>query len=181
MPLRSRARLALVIASLVAWSAPIASQSAPYGVGRAPTPAEIDAWSISVAPDGAGLPPGAGTVDEGRGVYDSRCARCHGALGHGGEAEALVGGEGTLAGDSPLKTVSSYWPYATTLFDYTRRAMPFDLPGTLTSDQVYAVVAYVLYLGGIVDEERTLNAATLPAIEMPNRHGFVADPRPDLP
>jgi cytochrome c len=93
----------------------------------------------------------------------------------------LVGGEGTLASDAPQKTVSSYWPYATTLFDYTRRAMPFDFPGTLSADQVYAVVAYVLHLGGILDEERTLNAATLPAIEMPNRDGFVADPRPDLP
>jgi len=170
-----------VIAGLLAWSVPTSSQPGSYGVGRAPTEAELAAWSISVAPDGTGLPPGAGSVEEGRGVYESRCAGCHGTLGQGGEAGALVGGEGTLASAAPQKTVSSYWPYATTLFDYTRRAMPFDFPGTLSADQVYAVVAYVLYLGGIVDEERTLNAATLPAIEMPNRDGFVADPRPDLP
>lgn len=158
-----------------------ASQSPSLGVGRAPTAAELKAIDIDVAPDGEGLPPGRGTAAAGKAVYTSRCETCHGPTGTEGPQEALVGGKGTLATSRPQKTVGSYWPYATTLWDYIRRAMPFDHPGTLTNDQLYGVTAYVLYMNGIVGEQDVLDQASLPKIQMPNRNGFVADPRPDVP
>ena len=118
---------------------------------------------------------------EGKEVYTRRCADCHGSEGQGGdEGEVLVGGEGTLDSLKPVKTVGSYWPYATTLWDYINRAMPFDSPGSLTHKQVYALVAYLLYLNGIIEEEEVLDAQTLPQVGMPNREGFVPDPRPDV-
>ena len=155
------------------------AQSPKYGVGRAPTPDELARWNISVRPDGKGLPAGQGSVAAGREIYANRCARCHGTSGQGGDSFPLAGGQGTLNGPKPLKTVSSYWPYATTVFDYVRRAMPFDNPGTLGNDQVYAVTAYVLYLGGVVPMDTVLDARSLPKVRMPNRDGFVPDPRPD--
>ena len=118
---------------------------------------------------------------DGRQLYASRCLPCHGDKGQGSESVPLVGGIGSLTTDKPLKTVGSYWPYATTVFDYTRRAMPFDRPGTLTDDQVYAVVAFVLHLNGIVEENQVLDAQTLPQVKMPNRDGFIPDTRPDVP
>lgn len=148
-------------------------------VGRAPTPDEVRAWDISVAPDGTGLPEGRGTAATGREIYSNRCARCHGAKGEGRDSVPLAGGQGTLKNPKPLRTVGSYWPYATTIFDYINRAMPFNKPGTLTHDQVYAVTAYILYLNGIVAENAEINARTLPQVQMPNRNGFVPDPRPD--
>ena len=150
-----------------------------YGVGRPPTAEEMKALDISIAPDGKGLPDGAGTVAEGKEVYARRCQRCHGESGKGGDEPPLVGGKGTLNTPKPLKTVGSYWPYATTLFDYVRRAMPYKDPGTLSNPQVYAVTAYILNLNGIVPDNATMNKETLPKVEMPNRNGFVADPRPD--
>ncbi len=118
---------------------------------------------------------------EGKEVYTRRCADCHGSEGQGGDqGEALVGGEGTLDTPKPVKTVGSYWPYATTLWDYINRAMPFDSPGSLTHKQVYALVAYLLYLNGIIEEEEVIDAQTLPQVRMPNREGFVPDPRPDV-
>lgn len=156
------------------------AQSPKYGVGRAPTPEEVKAWDISVAPDGTGLPEGSGTVTQGKDVYASKCAKCHGGQGQGGDEGALVGGKGTLASAKPLKTVGSYWPYATTLFDYVNRAMPFKQPGTLTPNQVYAVSAYVLFLNGIIPENAVMDPKTLPQVKMPNRNGFVSDPRPDV-
>jgi cytochrome c len=164
--------LLLAITTLVA-------QSPKYGAGRAPTPEEIQARDVSVAPDGTGLPPGSGSAIQGKDVYASKCARCHGGHGQGGDEAALVGGQGSLNTPKPLKTVGSYWPYATTLFDYVRRAMPFKQPGTLTANQVYAVSAYILHLNGIIREDTVLDAKTLPQVNMPNRKGFVPDPRPD--
>lgn len=151
-----------------------------FGLGRTPTAAEIRAWDITIGPDGAGLPPGGGTAAEGRSIYQTRCVECHGATGKEGPHDVLVGGRGTLASPKPVKTIGSYWPYATTLWDYINRAMPFDTPGSLSHDQVYATVAYLLYLNGIVGEHDRVDAASLPRITMPNRGGFILDDRPDV-
>jgi mono/diheme cytochrome c family protein len=150
-----------------------------YKIGRAPSADEEKAWDISVAPSGKELPPGKGTAAEGKEVFARRCQRCHGEAGKGGDESALVGGQGTLTSAKPLKTVGSYWPYATTLFDYIRRAMPLKEPGTLSPDQVYAVSAYILQLNGIIGEGDTMNAETLAKVKMPNRDNFIPDPRPD--
>jgi cytochrome c len=139
---------------------------------------ELAAWDISIPPSGAGLPPGGGTVRDGAVVYEQKCAACHGAKGIGKPADPLAGGRGTLASKTPLRTVGSYWPYSTTLFDYVRRAMPITNPLSLTNDEVYAVSAYVLYLNGIVGEDAQMNAQTLPQVKMPNRDGFIDDWRP---
>jgi S-disulfanyl-L-cysteine oxidoreductase SoxD len=145
-----------------------------YGIGRTATPQEIAGWDIDVAPDGAGLPPGHGKVDEGRAIYDEKCAACHGAHGEGKPMDRLAGGFGTVFDAKSERTVGSFWPYATTLFDFVRRAMPFDAPQSLTPDQVYAVCAYVLYLNKLVPQDAVLDAQTLPKIEMPNRSHFVS-------
>ena len=142
-------------------------------LGRTPTPQEIRAADISIPPSGAGLPAGSGDAKAGAQVYASKCLACHGEKGAGKPADALVGGIGSLATPKPLRTVGSYWPYATTLFDYTRRAMPLQNPKTLTDDEVYAVSAYILYLNGIIAENAPMNAQTLPLVKMPNRDGFV--------
>lgn len=150
-----------------------------FGVGRPPTAAELKTLDIEVLPDGRGLPPGSGTAEAGKTIYANRCVTCHGATGREGPQDILVGGRGTLTSSKPVKTVGSYWPYATTLWDYINRAMPFDHPGTLPPDQVYATTAYLLYLNGIVGEHDEINRTTLPLVKMPNRSGFVPDPRPD--
>lgn len=134
----------------------------------------LSAWDISVGPDGAGLPEGSGSVTEGADIYAAQCAQCHGETGTEGPVDPLAGGIGSLTSEAPLKTVGSFWPYATTLFDYTRRAMPYDAPQSLSADQLYAVTAYVLHLNGIVDEDAVLDAGNLAAIEMPNKDGFVS-------
>ena len=141
--------------------------------GNPATADEVTAWDISIPPDGRGLPPGSGTAKQGAAVYAAKCVACHGERGVGKPADALVGGIGTLASTAPLKTVGSYWPYATTLFDYVRRAMPYDKPMSLSSDEVYAVSAYILSLNGIIPEDATIDAGTLPKVNMPNRNGFV--------
>lgn len=146
------------------------------GLGRAATPEELERADVSIAPDGRGLPPGRGSALEGKLIYQANCARCHGLEGTGGPADRLAGGIGSLTTLRPLKTVGSYWPFATTLFDYVRRAMPYDRPASLTNDEVYAVSAYILKLNGIVAEDLELNRETLPRVEMPNRDGFVASP-----
>jgi len=155
------------------------AQSPKYGIGRPPTADEVKRGDITVLPDGTGLPEGGGTPAEGKLVYERRCQRCHGAGAKGGDEVALVGGQGTLNTPKPVKTVGSYWPHATTVFDYTRRAMPFKEPGILTNDQVYAVTAYILHLNGIIAEADRMDATTLPKVKMPNRDGFVKDTRPD--
>jgi len=163
-------------------AAGLCAQSPKYHVGRAPSPEEIKAWDISIPPDGTGLPEGKGSAVEGKELYARRCQKCHGSKGEGGDYEQpIAGGKGSLKTPKPLKTVGSYWPYATTLWDYINRAMPFDMPETLTHDQVYAASAFVLYLNGLVGEKDVLDAKTLPQIKMPNRDGFTKDPRPDIP
>lgn len=154
------------------------------GVGTPVTKAELGKY-FAIPPDGRGLPAGSGTPDEGRVVYTQTCAVCHGDKlegnpkpGFGGDR--LIGGRGTLASNAPIKTVESYWPYATTLFDYIKRAMPFNAPGSLSDDQVYAVAAFILAEGHIIKPDETMNATTLPKVQMPNRDGFVPDPRPEL-
>jgi S-disulfanyl-L-cysteine oxidoreductase SoxD len=159
-----------------------AAQTQRYNLGHPATPEEIRELDISVAPDGSGLPQGHGTVAQGRHVYQTLCANCHGDRGQGvTRYPALVGGEGTLRSKNPVRTVGSYWPYATTVWDFIHRTMPYSRPGSLTPDQTYMVTAFILYLNGIVDEKAEMNQATLPRVKMPNRDGFVGDPRPDVP
>lgn len=141
-------------------------------LGRAATPEELAAWDISIGPDGAGLPPGKGTPQQGEAVYVAKCLACHGEKGAGKPNDQLVGGRGTLAGDAPVKTVGSFWPYATTLFDYVRRAMPLNQSKSLSDDEVYGVVAYLLHLNGIIGENDTMDGRTLPQVRMPNADGF---------
>jgi len=148
-----------------------------YGVGREATAEEVAAWDVTIGPEGRELPAGSGTAKDGAQVYEVRCKECHGEDGVGGDQAGLVGNPEQLKQAPPIKTVGSYWPYATTLFDYTRRAMPFEDPGTLSADQVYAVTAYVLHLNGLVAEDDVLDRDSLPNVVMPNRDGFVRDPR----
>ena len=144
-------------------------------LGRPAEPEEIAVRDISIGPDGAGLPPGNGTPQQGETVYTAKCLPCHGEKGSGKPNDQLVGGLGTLTGDqTPVKTVGSFWPYATTLFDYVRRAMPFNAPRSLSNDEVYAVCAYILQLNGIIAENAVMDAQTLTKVQMPNRGGFVS-------
>jgi cytochrome c len=148
-------------------------------VGRPALPEEIAAWNIDVRPDGKGLPPGRGTAKQGEAIFQERCAACHGEFGEGlGRWPELAGGQGSLTGERPFKTIGSFWPYASSVFDYIRRAMPFGNPQSLTPDEVYAVVAYVLSLNDVItDEGFELDAQTLPGIRLPNAAGFFDDDR----
>jgi S-disulfanyl-L-cysteine oxidoreductase SoxD len=172
-------RWATLIAVVLGLLAPVHAQS-PYGIGRPATAAEIAGWNIDIGRDGANLPPGSGSVAHGREVFDRQCAACHGEKGEGGVGDRLVGGQGTIATSKPIKTVGSFWPYAPTLFDYIRRAMPQNAPQSLSNDEVYAVSAYILHLNGLLPADTTLDANTLSAIKMPNRSMFTGDPRPDV-
>lgn len=135
---------------------------------------EAASWDISVGPDGAGLPTGRGTVAQGAQIFETKCRFCHGERGQGQPFDRLAGGQGTLQTTQPaVKTVGSYWPYATTLFDYVRRAMPWTQPKSLTNDEVYAVTAYLLNINGVIGEREIMDAKTLPRVHMPNRNGFV--------
>jgi cytochrome c len=180
-----KAPLALILALASAWAlarADTPTAGAPrYHLGRPATEADIAAAGISVGPDGHGLPPGEATARDGRPLYEATCASCHGLRGEGSETyPALAGGRNTLRNTHPILTIGSYWPYATTVWDYVNRAMPYQNPGTLNSQQVYALTAYLLYLNKIVGERQIVNQRTLPLIRMPNRNGFIADPRPDV-
>ncbi|MGZ9057624.1 MAG: c-type cytochrome [Burkholderiaceae bacterium] len=172
-----RTALGLAAATLLAACATplMEAQPLPQGLnlGRAITADEVKAWDISIPPSGSGLPPGSGSVKQGAAVYAAKCEACHGGSGAGKPADALVGGQGTLASDNPVRTVGSYWPYATTLFDYVRRAMPTNAPKSLTDSEVYAVTAYVLQLNGVIPQDAMMNAQTLPQVKMPNRGGFI--------
>jgi len=155
----------------------------PYGFGTTASEQAIAAVDIDAMPDGRGLPPGSGTPAQGREVYMVQCAACHGEQLEGIPdlgGDKLIGGQGSLASGSPVKTIESYWPYATTLFDYVKRAMPLVAPGSLSDDEVYAVSAYILAEAGIIGQDQVIDATTLPEVEMPNRDGFVPDPRPDV-
>ena len=162
----------LAVAALLVLSSPALAEEP--GLGRVATPDEIASWDISIGPDGAGLPPGRGTPKQGETVYAEKCVACHGEMGAGKPNDQLVGGRGSLSGDqAQVKTVGSFWPYATTLFDYVRRAMPLNAPKSLSDDEVYAVSAYILQLNGIIGETDAMDAQTLPQVQMPNRDGFI--------
>jgi cytochrome c len=181
------AGVALAGAALLSAGTLAASQPAqqptdgPMGFGRPASPETIQAMDIDVRPDGMGLPAGSGTASAGAVVYDAKCAMCHGDAGEGTRAgPALVETTAFQPGVTP--TVGNYWPYATTVWDYIYRAMPFNAPGSLTPDEVYALTAYVLFANGIIAEDAVMNAQTLPQVVMPNADGFTSpDPRPDTP
>jgi S-disulfanyl-L-cysteine oxidoreductase SoxD len=166
-----------VVASVlaaVALAAGDAGYRGPFGIGSVPSKAEINARDIAVGPNGEGLPPGRGTVAGGEQVYRAKCAACHGPTGTEGPRDKLVGEQ------LPVKTIGTFWPYATTVFDYIRRAQPFDKPGSLTDEEVYAVTAWLLFRNQIIAADQVIDAATLPTVRMPNRDGFVPDPRPEM-
>lgn len=187
----SRAALA-AFAALALTASPAAAQQKPpgtggvaikpesLGIGRAATPAEIKAWDIDVRPDGHGLPEGKGSVKDGEKLYIEKCASCHGDFGEGAARWPYLIGKGKLSDDDPKKSIGSYWPYATTVFDYVKRAMPFGDAQSLTDDQTYAITAYLLHVNDLLPETAVLDRAGLLAIKMPNAAGFVADPRPDV-
>jgi cytochrome c len=159
-------------------------QEIRYGFGSPASPEELAKFT-GIPPDGRGLPNGSGTAAKGAKIYAETCAACHGdrlegnpAKGIGGDK--LIGGRGSLATKTPVKTVESYWPYATTLFDYVKRSMPFATPGSLSDDDIYSVVAYILSEAKVIQPTETMSAATLPNVVMPNRNGFESDPRPEL-
>jgi hypothetical protein len=160
---------AILAAGGVSWA-----QSPKYHLGRTPSDEEIKAWDISVGPEGKELPPGNGSADVGVKIYAEKCALCHGLTGTEGKFlhGVLLGGKESLTTLEPVKTIGSYWPYATTIFDFVRRAMPFNNPGSLTADEVYSLTAFLLYRNGIIEEPAVIDAMTLPKVRMPNRDGF---------
>ena len=149
------------------------AHAAGPNLGKPVAAADIAAWDTSIMPDGAGLPSGSGTFAQGAAIYASKCASCHGENGKGGVSSALIPRGPIATINAAEKTIANFWPYATTLFDYIRRAMPWQQPKTLTSDEVYALSAYILALNGIVGENDVLDAKTLPTVRMPNRDGFI--------
>jgi S-disulfanyl-L-cysteine oxidoreductase SoxD len=168
----TRSRFAAVCLMALAGCASPPARETP-NLGRVASPSEVAAWDVSVPPDGTGLPPGRGTSAQGAIVYEQKCQNCHGERGAGQPNDRLVGGHGTLANKTPVRTVGSYWPYATTLFDYVRRAMPYTQSHSLSDDEVYAVTAYLLHLNGIIGESDAMSADTLPKVKMPNRDNFI--------
>ncbi len=163
--------VATMILALAAYASSVAQETP--NLGRPATPPEIAAWDVSIPPDGAGLPPGSGTPQQGAVVYAQKCQSCHGEKGAGKPNDQLVGGQGTLTSKSPVRTIGSYWPYATTVFDYVRRAMPYTESKSLTNEEVYAVTAYLLQLNGIIGAQDAMNAQSLPQVRMPNRDNFI--------
>jgi cytochrome c553 len=168
---------AALIAAILFTPVALCAQTRALGIGHVARTDSLNAIDIDVLPDGQGLPPGSGSAAAGRAVYVARCSACHGPTGTEGPNDVLVGGQDSLRTVRPLKTVASFWPYATTLWDYVNRAMPFAEPRTLAADDVYAVTAYVLFLNGIVTEHQMLSQETLAQVKMPNRNGFVPDNR----
>jgi S-disulfanyl-L-cysteine oxidoreductase SoxD len=178
MRLLDRAAWAAAMAGAAAILAASALAAEAPHFGQPVTADELAPWDISIGPDGAGLPAGRGTPKEGEAVYAANCQACHGEKGAGRPNDTLVGGFGTIASDRPaVKTVGSYWPYATTLFDYIRRAMPYQQTKSLSNDDLYAVSAYILHLNGVIGADDALDAQSLPKVKMPNRDGFIPFPR----
>jgi S-disulfanyl-L-cysteine oxidoreductase SoxD len=176
MSMRERIATAAALALLASCAAQRAAPPAKGpALGQAVDAAEVARYDISIPPSGAGLPKGNGTARAGAAVYEQKCQACHGAKGAGKPADALAGGIGSLGTKTPMRTVGSYWPYATTLFDYVRRAMPITNPLSLSDEETYAVTAYVLYLNGIIGEDLAMDAQSLPQVKMPNRDGFISD------
>jgi cytochrome c len=166
-----RKSVASILIVGASWLGLAGAQEGPR-LGVPATPEQIAGWDISIGPDGAGLPPGSGTAAAGKAVYDAQCASCHGAEGAGRPNDVLVGGQGTLREAAPIRTIGSYWPYATTVFDYIRRAMPYVSPHSLSADETYAVTAYLLALNGLIGQDDVVDAQTLPKVVMPNRPNF---------
>jgi len=158
-----------------------AAEPGYYGYGKPATAEQIAGWDIDVRPDGTGLPAGSGSVSRGADLFAEQCAACHGTFGEGaGRYPALAGGKDSLRQDRPQKTVGSFWPYATTLWDYINRAQPFPAPRSLSANDVYAVTAYILNLNDLVDDNFIADRNSLPKVKMPNRGAFIwRDPRPD--
>ena len=169
----ARGRPCLVALAILAFGWTAAFAQTP-GLGTPVSEAEIKAWDISILPDGSGLPPGSGTPEQGSKIFAAKCALCHGPNARGGVNAALVGGAPLTSGIDTPKTIANFWGHATTLFDFTRRAMPWTAPRTLTDDEVYALTAYILSLNKIIGEQDVMNAQTLPKVRMPNRDGFIA-------
>jgi len=168
--------LVTMMSAISAW----AGDTGAFGTGKPATAEKIAGWDIDIRPDGKGLPPGSGSVEDGEMMYEEQCASCHGSFGEGvGRYPVLSGGEGSLTEERPDKTIGSYWPYASTVWDYIHRAMPFPQPQSLSDDEVYAITAYVLYLNDLVEDDFVLTADNLASIEMPNKDGFFFDDRPD--
>jgi S-disulfanyl-L-cysteine oxidoreductase SoxD len=179
---RRFAAMAVTCAACTVTIAAYAGGVGQFGYGKVATPAEIAGWNIDVrGTDGAGLPPGSGTVDHGADVFAQACAACHGTFGEGeGRYPKLMGGEGTLTADRPEPSVGSYWPYAPTLWDYINRAMPLSAPHALSADDIYALTAYILNFNNIVPSNFVADRDSLPKVKMPNRDNFIwKDPRPD--
>ncbi len=179
--------LSLVCAGIFLLLADAALAQTPdyKNIGRSPTKQEVEAWAISIGPDGKGLPPGQGSAKDGAPIFAAKCAVCHGPNGEGGKiGPRVVGGIAdteTLASLRPVRSVGGYWPYATTVWDFIRRAMPRDQSGTLTPTEVYSVTAFILWKSGIIQEGDVLDAKTLPQVKMPNRNGFVPPNFADIP
>ena len=166
-----RKGIALIAACGVVALTPAAAQEGP-GLGVPATPEQVAGWDVSIGPDGAGLPSGSGTAATGKTVYEAKCVACHGVDGAGRPNDQLVGGQGTLKDAAPIRTIGSYWPYATTVFDYVRRAMPYVTPHSLTPDETYALTAYLLALNNVIGQNDVMDATTLPKVVMPNRASF---------
>ena len=192
---RFRVSVAVLLASVIGVAAIVARQNTPAptttprktvapaparkvapkgpGLGVPATAPQVESADVSIGPDGAGLPPGSGTPAQGEAIFNTKCIACHGPQGSGTVNDQLVGGQGTLTSTTPIKTIGSYWPYATTVFDYVRRAMPYPTPHSLSDQEVYALTAYLLSLNGIIAKDAVMDAKTLPQVKMPNRGNFV--------
>ena len=172
MYIKTKAKLATLVLILVG-SVNAADILQGPGLGRSASPEALAARSINIFPDGKGLPPGAGSVTQGEKLYAAKCLHCHGVNGLGGSADPLAGAQMKLTDEWPEKTIGTYWPYATTLFDFTRRSMPMEAPGSLSNDETYALTAYLLYLNKIIARDAVLDAKRLLQIKMPNADGFI--------
>ncbi|MEQ1530073.1 MAG: cytochrome c [Methylococcales bacterium] len=163
----------LILGLLIVWVGQASAEQAGPMLGKPVSESLVKQWNQDVFPDGEGLPAGSGTAAQGKLVYQQYCQSCHGVDGSGGSADELAGAKHGLTDNPPDKTIGTYWPYATTLFDFNRRAMPLNAPGSLSNDQLYAVTAYLLYLNGIINEQEAMNAQILAKVVMPNRNGFI--------
>jgi mono/diheme cytochrome c family protein len=175
-------RKLLLSAVWIAACGALHAQTKPAGLGRPATPAEVKQRDITTLPSGAGLPEGRGTAAQGEVVYRDKCASCHGTNGEGipPQGTQLVGGIGTLATENPVRTVGSFWPFATSVWDYIHRAMPLNQPGSLSADDTYAVTAFLLNRNKIIEANEVMDKESLSKVRMPNRDGFIPDGRPDI-